>query len=740
MSSLSFPIGCNVTLQNLVKGSQYNGKHGIVKSNCDERGRQNVLLRDGNKMVSVKADNMKLVQSLWLCGDDEVQNKEDSNTKSNSGGKSLSKKKKRGKQRKKAANENTSVAVPQDVPKSINFSSHPNDNGLVVIKPEHKRHIAQFVRAGSDNTTRILSIYRVDNFSLQQSGVLSIALDFLKRCEWETFDEVAKSNKTFDQVMNSVGGDLKCPSTWIRLLIKSNELEPSCWLQIAENIGPLVKCMCNDMHCVFFRSNTRWRDAIGHFVELIHKMVGWGEESIEVLLRHEELLRSIIQWGFWGKETRADLIRELGVETCEAIGKLGRQITTVLIGRCFTFTDNTITVEGRSRLESIATTSIINKEYDSTCMVSFVGGLIQCMDATGWEGGISNNLLQVLIGNAYVDKGVIKSMIDLGLNSATYAEAVDLAGMSCDMVLRKSIEDGHRHILSDTRIAFAIRSGVLDMCLGFIEKFETELGTDKVIIIRASMCDESLLHYIEQMFECLHQTSLQKKTWKVIRHKRESIEAKLIQLGTRVSNDKCKKLLDMVRSTLNLNGSYCCRCNKSLTRTEVKLCNGCNKMVYCSRACQRDDWLNGGHRLTCNKSFTNELGGQFQGRVLPIATPENERDATKLKELETNMNMIQLKLFLDNSDTILNQAISLGIPLSDCIVDFDLRKCPPTIEVKKYTDIYIAAFKETMARDRILCTYSSSVYNGESDESNLVPVITMLRLFPHIWLLTQNEE
>lgn len=49
------------------------------------------------------------------------------------------------------------------------------------------------------------------------------------------------------------------------------------------------------------------------------------------------------------------------------------------------------------------------------------------------------------------------------------------------------------------------------------------------------------------------------------------------------------------------------------------------------------------------------------------------------------MNMIQLKLFLNNSETIMSQAKALCIPLYDCIVMFDLRKCPIKIETFAYT-------------------------------------------------------
>jgi len=60
----SFQIGSNVILQHLIKGSQYNGKRGTIQTDEDiSSGRQNVLLDGGNKVVSVKPENMKQVDS-----------------------------------------------------------------------------------------------------------------------------------------------------------------------------------------------------------------------------------------------------------------------------------------------------------------------------------------------------------------------------------------------------------------------------------------------------------------------------------------------------------------------------------------------------------------------------------------------------------------------------------------------------------------------------------------------------
>lgn len=54
-----FPIGSKVILQNLVKGVQYNGQKGTVKSLPDKITlRQNVVLHDTNKSMAVKPINL----------------------------------------------------------------------------------------------------------------------------------------------------------------------------------------------------------------------------------------------------------------------------------------------------------------------------------------------------------------------------------------------------------------------------------------------------------------------------------------------------------------------------------------------------------------------------------------------------------------------------------------------------------------------------------------------------------
>ena len=103
------------------------------------------------------------------------------------------------------------------------------------------------------------------------------------------------------------------------------------------------------------------------------------------------------------------------------------------------------------------------------------------------------------------------------------------------------------------------------------------------------------------------------------------------------------------------------------------------------------------------------------------------------------MNMIQLKLFLDNSETILTKVKALGI------VSFDLQKCPPAIEVDSYTTFIVfleekKLFEKSRSKENITCVYNSSIYHGELDDKEQVPRLVIQRLFPHEWLKKQRQS
>ena len=558
-------------------------------------------------------------------------------------------------------------------------------------------------------------------------------------------------------VIGSVRGDLNTPVYWIRIVTRAIENEPSCRMQVVQNIGPLVRSMCADTTRLFFKSNKHWKESIASFVHLVGRLVVRTDcrsnpkekTAFDTLLQHEGLIGSIIQWGFWGKEYRPDIAKQLSGQDSSEIFYWARLAASVLVANAVGKYTNK---RDEKMIASICTLPIISKDYDPTCMVSYVAGLIQVRkkfdDGLTREGLESE--LQVLVATCFVDKGVIKEMIDFGLNNTIdFSSAKFAVGASYFMVLQKTKDSVDKKTLAnDTRVAFAVRSGLIEMCMSIIERF----GQSRMFCAKKGN-EQSTFEHLHGIIETVYQITLHKKTSKAIASKRGVIEKELLRLrGRDLPNSDYEKLLYMIRCILDISGAYCCRCNKSLSRTEVLQCNGCSGMVYCSKSCQKEDWLNG-HSLTCNKLFANGQQGIFQGRLPSgVLFKDTERATSKLEELEINITMIQLKLFLDNANEIKRQASSLGIPLYDCVVEFDLGKCPPTVKTMGYTSKFMFAarkqFEETRSKDNITCTYWSRLFNGDTSAGfNLFtqPIeinkfIAMQRLFPHEWLSKKIDK
>ena len=51
-------------------------------------------------------------------------------------------------------------------------------------------------------------------------------------------------------------------------------------------------------------------------------------------------------------------------------------------------------------------------------------------------------------------------------------------------------------------------------------------------------------------------------------------------------------------------------CGKLLPRRKLKRCSACKVMLYCSAACQAENWTAGGHRQVCR-----ELQSMREARV-----------------------------------------------------------------------------------------------------------------------------
>jgi len=271
------------------------------------------------------------------------------------------------------------------------------------------------------------------------------------------------------------------------------------------------------------------------------------------LLQHEGLVESIIQWSFWGEEYRPDIAGQLSSQHSSEIYYLGEKVSSIIIANAVGIINNK-TPRDEKMVEFIFSLPIVSKDYDPTCTVSYVAGLIQQLKKMNDKPTRDKyeSELRVLVQTTLdlVDKGVIKEMIDFGLNNTTDLSSAKFAvNMANVMVLQKTESSVDKKILvNDTRVAFAVRAGLVEMCLSFVERF----GQSRLFSM--SRGDEnSLFQEIQRTIETVYLISLHKKTAKAIASKREVIEKELLRLrGRDIPNDsdynyKDKKLLYLVK-------------------------------------------------------------------------------------------------------------------------------------------------------------------------------------------------
>jgi len=371
--------------------------------------------------------------------------------------------KKKGQQRKAAAKKALSAAEAVNV-SGVGGSDGSNSN--VAGGNSNQSKIVAKVRRGNNYATKRLTsgVSIEEGFSYEESGVLSAVLDFFNRCE----------DETFDGVMNSVGGDLKSPSLWMYTLVRASHVEPSCKLLIVQNIGPLARCMCNDMERLLFKSNKHWRQVIVMFVNLVINVMEnkadktlEDEKIVDTMLQYDGMLRSIVQWGYWGEQRRPDIIKELKSEgfTSTMSILMSRRVIEVLV------LNIGMKGEGRNRLVEIGTTPIVNKDYDPNCMISCTADLVHLLKTSKDKKykRILGMVQRLIVDVDCVDKGVITEVIDWGTNCVlNYDDALKVGMMLMEMIHQGPTINKY---VCDTRVAFAIRSGLIELCLGFMKRF-----------------------------------------------------------------------------------------------------------------------------------------------------------------------------------------------------------------------------------------------------------------------------
>eukprot|EP00571_Detonula_confervacea_P016007 CAMPEP_0172307816 /NCGR_PEP_ID=MMETSP1058-20130122/8591_1 /TAXON_ID=83371 /ORGANISM="Detonula confervacea, Strain CCMP 353" /LENGTH=699 /DNA_ID=CAMNT_0013020091 /DNA_START=114 /DNA_END=2213 /DNA_ORIENTATION=+ len=565
------------------------------------------------------------------------------------------------------------------------------------------------VRQGEGKPTQLLSEFLrywdndIVNQYLQRlvdAGLIPAVLEILSRCEDDDFCDVVEADATACSVVNSQvfnsrniegqEGTIPEPRAWVLLLHDTvqhvkrlgEKRNHECRMQIAQEIAPLVKCMCDDMRRELFRSTKYWHTCIFPFIALIFNLAG-TKETQSILIEHDGFLALMVQCIFWSDQ-RPDILKEsqpfmdgLKPHSLSSIASLAFGVIGYILeghqqeDEFKYFFDGV----GKECNINIGATSIVSKAYDPDSKKVFVSCLIGLLKGSKNAVMASENLgipqeeirkmLYVLMVTGCVDKNVIAEVVDFGLShTTTYDDALWVAKMSYRMTSAFP-PAGQQTYPRDSPFAAAIDDGLLEMFLELLSRFGHHRDES-----------EQLLTVMDMTLQACNGVVLHKKTSKAIRLRSQQILDVPLQLTESESpsvNDRCKRIVQNIYSLVRMSGASqpmkksvtvrsCTYCMKILARSEVNFCGICNIVTYCSKECQAKDWK-GGHKKTCTKS--------------------NGKSSEALLEKIC----VILDRFIDeNRSTILTEATLKGYNILDCLVFLDLRKLPATVEVMLLKD------------------------------------------------------
>ena len=458
---------------------------------------------------------------------------------------------------------------------------------------------------------------------------------------------------SFPGLLNKVNGDLRSPLMWVHFLMEACDINDDWALQIAENIGPFINCMCNDRSRLLFKSREYWHKNIMALTGLLLDLLGRDRAS-NILLQNKVLVESIIQWNFWATHRldifeEAKILLEGDLEFTVHDNDFVRSVRGLL--KCVLVDDRNGFFEDRSALGVIGETPAVNREHDPTCKVSFAVGVIHLLkeERSEWYFTILNNLI---CRADCVDKTIIREVIDYGLNFTT---SCDEAVRVLRLILGCITTGSGNKIPSDSRVAVAIKAGLIQLCLDLTTKF---------------LQDKGAISFLECILKHCYRVSLHKKSARAIGELRAYIVEELACCNCEASgsNKDVNLVTQMIQCITDLNTILCPQCDEQIARSNIYLCNGCKRTAYCSNECQAKAWHGSWHEHMCKMGKTT-------------LTQKSAED------LKTNMYMAQKSILLRHKDTILAQLSSLETELRDSLVLFDLRQCPPVIDVRSHNDV-----------------------------------------------------
>jgi hypothetical protein len=219
------------------------------------------------------------------------------------------------------------------------------------------------------------------------------------------------------------------------------------------------------------------------------------------------------------------------------------------------------------------------------------------------------------------------------------------------------------------------------------------------------------------------------KTAKAIRDHRSQIIEALSRLSAQVKTEQTTKFVDLLSSIMDLNLVTCSHCNIPIEWRTALFCEGCRRVTYCGKKCQKEDWRHGTHSSDC--SFLARSAD-----VLGLTTFDvrRSRNKSKLTGLRNNMVTSQRKMFLRHEDALSRQLLTYP-DRSDYISVFNLSNQQRPISFVHFDVLFTCPkqrkwFEDFRSSDKVVCQFTSYVLNGELDEEGNVNIIRVWASFP----------
>ena len=568
-------------------------------------------------------------------------------------------------------------------------------------------HIVEYISRGKGPTSH--QKYIVEMLG---EGLVTVVLDLVNQCGRGDMRDVVETEEVIPYLTTfkfRIGGEivegyLSDPTLWIEILVgltdKSSEMtigkKKTFYMKrkIARRIGPLIKCLEDDMKREFFGVNKYWHDGFISFMSLLTNLVGirgfdgYSPEIIPILIEQEGLVEMLLRCIFWGDE-RPEIIQEARLNhDVGAIAQIADYAGGVIeqmmvLGE---MEDNPVAVyytgDGWDLNMRICNTIIVSEAFDPSYNTTLPIGMLgllkggktnEIMNSRPWFLDESSmwNIMTALAVTGCVTDEMYGALVEVGnRDRISFDDATSVMKLAYEMENVFTSHSMQKPI--DDRVAMAIQAGILELMLKFLVQFKSQIEKNNDLIAHIGMFLQGALS-VSQFDKCT----------KAIADRKDSIVEALEEYDKDPHPPQenvaffYNDIVSMIRSMLELNQAdvsdvkiHCFDCSSLIDEEKQKLCEECNQDCHCTGDCQVQHWEPDTLKASCNDMPSHEHG--------------------RLSQLEKNSYKIVEKV-MSNGDTrsqILVNATLLGLDILDSVVMIDVRIPPLTVEVKKLSTLF----------------------------------------------------